>query len=376
MIMIDSLAELGGAETLALYLAEALDAERYERTLCVTRWDDEAAKQEPARTAIEALRKSGVRILGIERRSRASVGAWWPLIRFLRRERIDVIHAHKFGSNVWAVLFGRLTRVPVIVAHEHMWSYEDSGPIRHWLDRAWIARGADALVAVSEEGRRQMIELEGVRPQDVLYIRNGVPDVPAGMRMKVRGELGISGDAPVVGTVAQLRPEKALEVLVAAAAKLRATTPDLHVLIAGDGLERPRLERMIESEGLGESVHLLGYRRDVPDILAALDVAVCCSDFEGGPLSVMEYMDAGLATVATEVGGLPELIEPGLTGALVPARDPDALATAIDALLRDPEGRREMGARARERRRADYALDTWVGRMEELYEELLAEREG
>jgi glycosyltransferase involved in cell wall biosynthesis len=374
MVMIDSLAEIGGAETLALHLAERLDPERDERILCVTRWDDEVAGREPARSAVRRLDEAGVRVLGIERRSRASLGAWRKLVRFLRAEDVDVIHAHKFGSNVWAVLFGRLARVPAIVAHEHMWNYESSGRARHWLDRVWIARGADALIAVSEEGRRQMIELEGVRPQDVLYIRNGVPDVGAGDPGKLRAELGIGPGEPVIGTVAQLRPEKALEVLVEAAALLRERRPGLHVLIAGEGDERPGLEELIRARGLEGAVHLLGYRADVPNVLAALDVAVCCSDFEGGPLSVMEYMGAALPIVATDVGGLPELVRPGETGALVPPRDPRALADAAEALLDDPEQRRELGERARALRRAEYSLEVWVERMEALYDELLPSR--
>jgi glycosyltransferase involved in cell wall biosynthesis len=369
--MIDSLAEIGGAETLALHLAAELDPERFERTLCVTRWDEELAAAPPARDAVERMRAAGVRILGVPRRGRLSLAAWLILIRFLRRERPDLIHAHKFGSNFWAVLFGRLTGVPAIVAHEHMWSYADSTAVRRWLDRAWIARGADAFIAVSEEGRRQMIEIEGVAPQAVLYVRNGVPDPPPGDATAVRAELGIPADAPVVGTLAQLRPEKALDVLVAATSILREEQPEVRVLIAGEGDRRAELEAQIAHAGLTETVLLLGYRQDVPDLLAAFDVGVCCSDFEGGPLSVMEYMGAGLATVATDVGGLPELIHPDETGVLVPPRDPQALAAGLAGLLGDEPHRRELGQNARELRRRDYSLAAWIARMERLYDELL-----
>ena len=122
------------------------------------------------------------------------------------------------------------------------------------------------------------------------------------------------------------------------------------------------------------SVRLLGARDDVPDLLAALDVAVCCSDFEGGPLSVMEYMGAGLPVVATRVGGLPELVHDGETGILVEPRDPGALADAVAGLLGDPERSGHLGAAGRELRAAEYDVDVWVKRLEDLYESRLDAR--
>jgi glycosyltransferase involved in cell wall biosynthesis len=118
-------------------------------------------------------------------------------------------------------------------------------------------------------------------------------------------------------------------------------------------------------------VRFLGARGDVPDVLRALDVAVCSSDFEGSPLAVMEYMDAALPIVATSVGGVPDLIEHDVHGLLVPAGDPHALARAIAEMLSDPDRAAAMGARAQERRRREFDIDTLVHRLEDLYLELL-----
>jgi len=112
----------------------------------------------------------------------------------------------------------------------------------------------------------------------------------------------------------------------------------------------------------------------VRDVLEAFDVATVSSDFEGSPLAVMEYMEAGLPVVSTAVGGLPKMIHDGVHGRLVAPRNPDALAAAIAELLADPERRAEMGAAARERRRAEYDLDVMVSRVEDLYEQLLTAR--
>jgi len=113
-----------------------------------------------------------------------------------------------------------------------------------------------------------------------------------------------------------------------------------------------------------------GIRTDVPDVLEALDVAVCCSDYEGSPLSVLEYMEAAKPIVATRVGGVPDLIEDGVEGVLVEPRDPAALAAAVTAMLRDRSVAAELGAQARERRRAEFDIEVMVTRLEALYEDL------
>lgn len=367
--LLDSLVEIGGAETLAVEMIIRLPPERFDRSLVLTRWSDEVAAVEPARSALARLRGAGVQVLGLRRRTRFAVRPWLQLIRFLRRERPDVLHAHKFGSNLWGTVFGRLCRVPVVVAHEHMWSYEDAGR-RAVIDRDVIARFADALIAVSAEGRRQMTDLLGIAPDDVTLIPNGVPELPRGDRAATRRALGLDPGTVAVGTIANLRPEKALELLVESGADLAERGLDLQVLIAGEGGERAALERLIRERDATDTVRLLGYREDVADLLSAFDIAVCCSDFEGGPLSVMEYMDAALPIVATEVGGLPELL--GGAGLMVPPRDAPALAEAIAALVAAPERRSELGALAKGRRADLYGLDRWVALIEELYAELLA----
>jgi glycosyltransferase involved in cell wall biosynthesis len=374
VVMIDSLANPGGAERLAVENALRLDPARFEAVLCVTRWEDSLTRTEPSASLLAELHAAGVEVLGLRRHGRLSLGAWRPLVRRIREGRVDVLHAHLFGSNVWAAVLGTLGRVPAVVAHEHMWAYGGgrASRVRPFLDRDLIGRFADAFIAVSAVGRQRMIEVERVDPEKIVIVPNGIVGFPPGDGARVRAELGIDPGAPVVGSAGHLRPEKAFEVLIAAAAELRPDRPGLVVLIAGEGRERAGLEAQIEALDLAGRVRLLGARDDVPDLLAALDVAVCCSDFEGGPLSVMEYMEAGLPVVATDVGGLPELVEEGATGLLVPPRDPVALADALGRLLDDPGLRGRMGGQAREERRRRWDLAVWARRLEALYAELLA----
>jgi glycosyltransferase involved in cell wall biosynthesis len=363
----------GGAERLAIQTTTRLDPERFDRTLVASRDFEVAISKQHVANALEDLRRADVQVIGLKRTSARQVWAWWPLYRFLRRERIDVLHTHKFGSNLWGTIVGRLARVPVIVAHEHTWSYEGQ-PLRRLADRAVIARGSSAFVAVSREDQRRMIEVERIRPEDTVFIPNGIPMPPAATGNDVRAELGIPPGAPVIGTVSVLRPQKALDVLLRAAKQLVDEFPDLRVLIAGEGDRRFALEELAQQLGLHDTVMFLGVRTDVPDVLAALDIAVSSSDFEGSPLSVMEYMEAARPVVATRVGGVPDLIDDGIQGLLVGPQDPAAFADAVAQLLRDPDRARQMGERGRERRRTEFDIDVMVRRLEALYEELRAKK--
>jgi glycosyltransferase involved in cell wall biosynthesis len=371
--LIDYMGAHGGAEQVALAVATRLDPARFESTLCVSRWPLPEPLDASAREALARLSAVGVRLLGLGRRGKVDVWVWGRLARLLRHERIDVLHAHKFGSNVWGTLIGRIARVPVVLAHEHTWSYEGQ-PLRRFLDREVVARGADRFIAVSREDQRRMIEIEHIDPLRTLFIPNGVPSSPPPSGRDVRVELGIEPGVPVIGAVGLLRSQKAQHVLVRAASLLIDEWPQVQVLIVGDGPERAALQGLARELGVADTVRFLGRRTDVPDVLCALDIAVCCSDFEGSPLAVMEYMDAALPVVATAVGGLPDLIEPDVHGLLVPPNDPPALAGALAELLRDPERAHAMGEQGRQRRRAEFDIDVLVRRLEDLYCELLEER--
>lgn len=364
LVLVDRPITTGGGERVASLLAAMLDGDRYERVLCSTR-------SHPAQTFEAELAERGVEVLVLERGSKVAFRAWWPLVSYLRRERVDVIHAHKFGSNLWGSILGRLTRVPVVIAHEHSWSYAGQ-PLRRFLDRAVIARGADVIVAVSREDQRRMTEVEKIEPDMIRFIPNGIPPLER-KGHDIRAELGIADGAPVVASVGQLRREKALGVLIEAAKRLVPQFPGLRVLIVGHGPVEDELRRLVAAASLEQTVLFLGRRSDVPDVLDAIDVAVCCSDFEGSPLSVMEYMAAGRPVVATRVGGVPDLIEDGVHGLLVPPHRAHELADAIASLLSDRDRRDQMGARARIRQREEFSLAAFVRRVEHLYEELFSQ---
>jgi len=354
--------EAAGAERFAAGLATSLPPDRYEVSVCVTRGT--------SGPLIEALDKAGVSWFGLERGTRFRPYAFLRLARFLVRSRVDVVHSHKFGSNVWGTLIGRLCGVPVIVAHEQTWSYEGQ-LLRRLLDRHLIGRFASAFVAVSTVDRDRMISIERVPSEKITVVPNAYVPREDSSDGDLRAELGLSRDVPLVGTAALLRPQKALHVLIEALRLLLRSLPETHLVIAGDGSCRQSLEQQAMEAGVVERVHFLGVRQDVGAVLEALDVAALSSDFEGTPLFAFECMAHGTPLVSTDVGGMRDILEDGSSISLVPPRDPSALASALEALLRDPERRATMESAARARL-SEVTIDRITGRISTLYERLLA----
>jgi glycosyltransferase involved in cell wall biosynthesis len=362
LMLVDTL-YVGGGERFLVGLATNLPRERWDVTVCATR--------RHAGPLGDELAAAGVRYETLGRKGRYNVLPFARLVALLRRERFDVLHAHMFGSNLWGTIFGRLTRTPVVIAHEQTWSYEGK-PLRRFLDGHVIGRRADAMVAVSTRDQERMIELEGVPAAKTTYIPNAyLPregDEPTG---DLRAELGIDPDAPVVGTLAVLRAQKAIDVLIDAFAIVAERVPRAQLVIGGYGPMQDQWQEHARARGLGDRVHWLGMRRDQPVVLAGLDVAVMSSNFEGTPLFAFECMAARTPMVATDVGGFRDIFVSGESALLVPPRDPEAMAGAIEDLLADPERRRAMAAAAHERL-AEFTVERAVERVEDLYETLLA----
>lgn len=364
LMLVDRIgADSGGGERLAMGLAGALAGRGHDVVLCVTRVSSPGDS--------EALEREGVRVLSLHRHGRLHMGAFRPLLKLMQEERFEVLHSHMFGSNVWGVVFGHLRRVPVIVAQEQTWSYEGH-PHRKLLD--WlIGRLSSSFVAVSSADRERMISREHVPAKKITVIPNAYVPRPGSGGGDLRAELGLSAATPVVGTVAHLRPQKALEVLLQAFTRVLASRPDARLVIAGgNGAHQQELEAVARELGIAERVHFLGLREDVEALLAGFDVAAMSSDFEGTPLFAVECMATGTPLVATNVGGLPDLVEDGRSALLVPRRDPVALAAAIDTLLSDPALRTQIASAARDRA-GEFTIERTADRFTSLYESLLAE---
>jgi glycosyltransferase involved in cell wall biosynthesis len=304
------------------------------------------------------------------------------LVRLMRTLRPHVVHTHTAKAGTLGRLAARVARVPVVVHtyHGHVFhGYFSPGRTRIFLaiERA-LARGTDCLLAVSETVRRELLELRVGTPDRFRVMPLGLdldPFVRAdAVRGQLRAELGLAPEVPVVAIVARLVPIKAHEVFLRAARLVREAVPASRFLVVGDGERRVALEALAAELGLGDSVRFLGWRRDLDRIYADASVVALTSRNEGSPVSLIEAMAAACPVVATRVGGVPDLVEEGVTGCLAPPDDPGALAIPLIALLGDAGRRQALGAAARARVLPAFSAQRLVDDVDRLYRELLRGR--
>ncbi len=363
LMLIDRVTDkAGGAERFAVGLAGALPRDRFEVTMCVTReLDGELPRQ---------LIEAGVRIFSLDRGDDFRPQAFLRLVRYLRRERVDVLHAHMFGSNVWGTLLGRLCRVPAIVAHEQTWSYEGNA-LRRELDRHLIGRGASAFVAVSSADAERMATIERVPREKIVTIPNAYIPRPPGPPGDLRGELSLASGVPLIVTGAILRPQKALHVLLDAFGLVAQRVPQAHLAIAGMGPCEQELRERAAASSAADRIHFLGLRTDMDAVLKAGDIATMSSDFEGTPLFALECMAHRTPLVSTDVGGIRDILDEGTSVLLAPRRDPRALADQLERALLDADLRESL-ADAAHARLSELTIEQIAARFESLYDRLLA----
>lgn len=302
----------------------------------------------------------------------------WPraLARRIRAIRPDVVHTH---SGVWykASLAARLAGVPLVVHTEHGRQSPDPWLAR-WVD-GLASRRTDVVVAVSGSVAEQLRARVVRRGCRVEVVENGVDTelhAPLADTGRIRRELGIATDVPILGSIGRLERIKGYDVMIEAFARLHALWPPSAVrpalVLAGEGSERPKLEALAATLGIREHVRFLGWRDDIRDLHSAFTVFTMSSRSEGTSVSLLEAMSAGLCPVVTAVGGNPAVLGDSLEHRLVPPEDPDALAHAwLDALL-DGARRAADGRAARARVVEAYGLDRMVSRYERIYESAAA----
>jgi glycosyltransferase involved in cell wall biosynthesis len=293
------------------------------------------------------------------------------LVRILRRHRIEVVHSHEFMMAVCGAAATTLLRVPHVITMHGGRYYQERRQRRIAL--RWAARRSPGVVAVSESARQEMASTLRIPSAEVHVIRNGVP-AREGDRTGARDSLGLTEDTLLVLAIGSLYPVKGHIVLLRAFARLRETRPGLDavVAIAGKGGEEAALREYASRVGIEERVRFLGFRADVPDLLAAADVFVMPSRMEGHPLALIEAMFAGRAIVASRVGGIPEILEDGETGIMVEADDPEALASALAELADSPATRVALGKAARAWARLSCRLEAMTDSYETLYRRALS----
>jgi glycosyltransferase involved in cell wall biosynthesis len=265
----------------------------------------------------------------------------FQLKKILQVGRFDVLNTHSRQDTLIAAAAGRLARVPLIVRTRHL-----ASPIGSLLTYTWLPH---RVTTVSHYVRRQLIE-RGVPAEHVQAIYTPVVLTPRLVHSSLRDELLLAADAVLVGCVAVLRPNKGHLELINAMLPLLRTRPKLHLVVAGGGSPVfEQLQAHVTHSGLAERVHLLGTRRDVPNVLAGLDIFCLATRQEAMGTAFLEAAASGLPVIGTDVGGVGEMMRPGVTGLLVPLDDAQALQNALIQLIDSPELRKKMGQAGHER---------------------------
>lgn len=261
--------------------------------------------------------------------------------KILREGRFDVLNTHSRQDTLIAASAGRLANVPLIVRTRHLASEVNSLLTYTWLPHR--------VTTVSHYVRRQLIE-RGVAPAHAYAIYTPVVVAAPVEYSTLRSELKLSEQDVLVGCVAVLRPNKGHLELISAISPLLRMRPRLHFVIAGGGSPLfEQLQAQITQCGLTRQIHLLGTRRDVPNVLAGLDVFCLATRQEALGTAFIEAAASGLPVIGTDVGGVGEVIEPGVTGLLVPLDDAQALQQALTQLIDSPELRQKMGQAGQQR---------------------------
>jgi glycosyltransferase involved in cell wall biosynthesis len=356
---------LGGAERLLLLSAPRLRARGF---------DVRVGAFKSGGALVPAFEAAGVPVVSFDARHRGDAPALVRLFRYLRREKIDLLHAHLFYANVAARLVGRLASVPVVLASHHdtdVWM----GPHHRLVERI-TAPLCDRVVACSEAVRRFAIEHHRLPAARVTTIANAIDaaQIPFGpaARAHARALLGAAPGDRLAGTLGRLdEPKKGLRVFLAAAARVAASDPRGRFVLIGDGPARAGLESMAAALGIADTVRFVGARTDAATLLPGLDLLVQPSLWEGFGLSALEGMAAGLPVVASRVGGVPEVVRDGVDGLLVPPGDVPRLAAAMADLLADADRAAALGRAARERALSQFPVDRLVRETASLYRTLL-----
>lgn len=361
---------VGGAEEVTVQFLRRLNAAGRPVPVCtVTDRHDGAPADE--------LERAGVTRFDLGARRLADPRALARLLRLLRREEIDLVHAHGQDASILAAA-ASLLRPTSLLATRHVLE-EPTGSVRERA-RASLALAAlgraDAVVAVSGAVAGRLRASRPVPDGRVRVIHNGIdlgrfdPTRLERSRPEIRNSLGVEPGARVVLLPAVLREGKGHDVLLEALPAVRERIPEVRLLLAGAGEREEALRRRARARDVDDIVRFLGFRNDIPELLAASDLVVLPSLGEAFPTVLLEAAAAGRPVVATEVGGVPEVVESGRTGVLVPPDDGPELRRALVGILRDEDRARRFGRQARSLAQERFGIDRQVEQTLELWREV------
>jgi glycosyltransferase involved in cell wall biosynthesis len=310
--------------------------------------------------------REGLELIALAPRTEMDLSAAWRLSRLIKQLGPDVVHAHDPHGVAMAALAlsmsTQLAKPPLVAARRVDFHLKGNALSR------WKYRQVDCFICASEAVRRMLVA-DGVPAARAVTVHEGIDlgHVDAAPAADLHADLWLPHGSPIVGNVAALVPHKGQRHLIEAAAIVVTRVPDARFVIAGEGELRPVLERQIKEHHLEKHVFLAGFRPDILSVHKGFDIFVMSSVTEGLGTSLLDAMACGKPIVATTAGGMPEVVEDGATGLLVPPRDHQAMAAAIVKLLTRPDRRARMGAAGLARVRARFSVERMVQDTLEIY---------
>lgn len=371
MVFVVDNMRVGGSELNAVRTAEHLDRARFDlRVVC---FDIEGP-------VMARYRSLGVPVIHMPMGSlhgMQMLRAGRRFVRYLRAERVQIVHSHDMYSNIFAVPWARVARIPVVVASRRWWYSLPSAKLR--VGNTMAFRMSSAVLANSNQVAESVRNSDGVRGDRIRVVSNFADDaafVPldACEQKQRRMELGVSEGELVIGCVARLVPVKDHATLLRAFALVRAAHPASKLVLVGDGPSRVSMSSVAADLGIGDAVVFAGARMDRVNYHHLFDISVLASQSEGFPNTLVEAMAAGRPVVATAVGGNRDAVVDGETGRLVPVGDAAALASALQELSDSPQLRARFGAAGLARARAEYRAERVMAGLESMYDDLLRNR--
>ena len=368
--------EIGGTEKHILEVTKRIDKERFDPLVISLMGRGELqAEFEKEKIRVEVFNYPGLRSNGRLKIGNlfSSLGVFYQLVRFLRREKPHIVHAYLPAAYIMGFLASRLARVPTFfVGKRGLGTYRQEKPFLDIIEK-FIDKTTDVITVNSNKLR----EIESQRgkhlAKKIKLIYNGIDTAQYSHNTgndlaELQRQLGLDRDTPVVGIVANLIPYKGHREFIEAASIVNKEFPDTKYLIIGrdDGIGED-LRNLARTLNIMDTLIFTGARNDIPALLALIDIQVLASHEESLSNAILEGMAAGKPLVVTDVGGNTEMVIPGETGIVVPPRNPEALANGILTLLRDREKAGKMGLAGQERVKNHFDINKMIKEMEELY---------
>ncbi len=373
ILFVHSRLDIGGAEKLRLYAVRYLDKKRYDIKICCI---------ERKGVIGEEIERLGLKVDCLNMSPKPyNLPATAALFLYIRKHKFDIVQSSLFNANFHGRLAAFFARVPIIISEEHSEHYLYTS-LKHrpyiLIDRL-LSMVTDSIICCSEKMLFSIKETENILPEKLLLISNCIDPsglVPGKAKKYILNELGLRDCDIIIGNIASIAVKKGHEYLLRAFPRVLDIYPDARLVIAGGGVESLKKEfvKLAEDLKISKQTYFLGEREDIADLLSIFDIFVLPSIKEGMPIALLEAMYFDIPVIATDVGGVSEIVSDGETGILVAPMDTAALADAIIGLIKDREKGRYLSFNAKNALKDYFSPGRYVADMEKVYNRLLTRK--